>query len=156
MMGSKNLSSLYTVYTESRIEVSIDIIEIFNISSSYISLISGFKFPCWKLLEVFMGISSISHSSWIYPSSSISIQISLVLSTDSLDPWIYRYHDNISMIVFVIPGIYLILVSNYIRISFQWIWYEDRSRCIFQWINGVWSMRISNRVSMRMDYHFLR
>jgi hypothetical protein len=34
MMGSKNLSSLYIVYTKSRIEISIDITEIFNISSS--------------------------------------------------------------------------------------------------------------------------
>jgi hypothetical protein len=131
MMGSNNLSSLYVARTESRIEVSIDITEVFNISSSYILAMTP-EFSAWKLSEEFTGISSISHSPRICPSSSISIQISSTSSIYSLDPWIYGYHDTISVVVFIIPGIYLISVSNYTRISFQRIWRGDRSRCIFQ------------------------
>jgi hypothetical protein len=62
MMGPNNLSSLYIVYTESRIEVSIDITDIFNISLSYI-LMMILEFSVWKLLEEFTGVSSISHLS---------------------------------------------------------------------------------------------
>ena len=155
MMGSNNLSSLYIVYIESRIEVSIDIIDIFNISLLYI-LIIILEFSVWKLSEEFMGISSIFYSSWIYPFLSISIQILSISSIYSFDPWIYKYYDNISMIIFVISGIYLISILNYIRILFQWIWYGDRSYYIFQWINRIWSMRISNHISIRINYHFLK
>jgi hypothetical protein len=63
MTGPKNLSSLYTVYTESRIEISIDITEILNISSSSYILMMILEFSYWRLSEEFMEISSISHSS---------------------------------------------------------------------------------------------
>jgi hypothetical protein len=125
-----------------QIDISIDTTEVLNTSSSYIlSMIS---------IEIYF------HLSLIYPSSSISIQISLASSAGSFDSCMYGYRDSISAVVFVMPGMYLISVSNYTRTSFQRIYYGDRSRCIFQWINGVWSMRISNRVSVRMDCHFLR
>jgi hypothetical protein len=131
MTGPNNLSSLYVARTESRIEASIDTTEVLNTSSSYVLAVTS-EFSAWKLSEEFTGISSISHSPRICPSSPMSIQISSTSSVYSLDPWIYGYHDKVSAVVFVMPGIYLISVSNCMRISFQRIWRGDRSRCVFQ------------------------
>jgi hypothetical protein len=59
MIESKNLSSLYIIYIESRIKVSIDIIEILNISLLYI-LILKLNFSDYKLSEIFIEIHSYS------------------------------------------------------------------------------------------------